>query len=387
KGKEAMLPFLFRGEAAWLQGGIRFEYDFLRRNEIDDFRLEGVARFDPQEGRIVPEGIGDGGGVLWGPGRWTSFQSSALLDLPSVGGIRLFFRPVGGPATVVDVRRESEKSWADIRKLMPDGRYWKKATLPLKISDSSGLEIKWGFEKGHLWARIGKEKEIRAKVREKGAGEVGFGPLGIFSLCSFQIEGNLDPAWAEELQVLENYRTEFVKGRPLEFIGKVPLSRWGRRGGKAQERGGVVLLEAEDDSTWVWLPEGRDLLSKEASFTVYIEVRRRTDRGYFFATFTAQDKDIAWQLIPERDETPPAGASDDFPVLSMVPFSDGQWHKILIEVKEDMTSMYVDGGIREVFSTSDLGAMGTGTVKPKGLGFGVQGGSWEVRSFRLRRLR
>ena len=96
---------------------------------------------------------------------------------------------------------------------------------------------------------------------------------------------------------------------------------------------------------------------------------------------------MAWQLVPERDESAPAGASEDFPVLSSVPFSDGRWHKILIEVKEESTSLYVDGGIREIFATEDLGAMGTGVVKPTGLGFGAIGGRWEIRSFRLRRHR
>jgi hypothetical protein len=387
EGKGASLPFLFRGDAVWVKGGIRFSYDFLRRKEIEDFRVEGPARFIPQEGRVVPAGIGDDPGALWGPGRWKSFRATVRADLPAVGGLRFFLRPEGGRDTVLDVVREGEEIRVDFRRQMPDGRYWKKLALPPSTAGPEGLEIEWGWEKGDLWVRVDKGKVGRVRVRETEAAAVGFGPLGLFSVCRYVVEGTLEPSWVEGLQSLETYRSDFVKGRPLEFLGRIPLKRWGRLGGKITEKDGAFSFSGEDEGTWLWIPEGRDLLGREAGFSLTLEIRRRTDRGFFFTTFTAQGKDVVWQLVPERDESAPAGATLDFPVLSSVPFSDGQWHKILIEVKEDSTSLFLDGGIREVFATEDLGAMGTGTIKPRGLGFGAIGGRWEIRSFRLRRLR
>ncbi|MHC5040172.1 MAG: hypothetical protein ACYTHM_22930, partial [Planctomycetota bacterium] len=383
---ESILPFLFRGEIAIRGEQVRVTYDFSGGNQILDFHAAEGAKFKIGEGRLIGEKAGEGEGVLSWPGSWALFEATLDVDVPDKGGIQIWIEPTEGRISIFEALCDGKKVDGKLRRRMPDGTLWTVRKFRGNKGAQEALRLSVGWNGTQLVGRIGEGKSEPLGGENRGTIRLGMRALGALTVSSIVIEGSLGKGWVEGLQAWETHNKTFQEGGSVELVGTIPLERWKREGVQATMKEGVLLLESEKDVGRMYVPEGRTLLGENVPFTVDVEIKRQTDTGYFILTFPAGEKDLAWLIAPERDETPPNGTPEDFPALSMIPLSDGKKHKIRVEIKEGQASLYMDGMLREMFGLADLKAMDKGELNQKGLGMGALGGRWEVHSFRLRRI-
>jgi|GEM_PF-1350940 len=386
-GHGGVSPFAFHGRVLPQGEGLCVRYDFLDPGALEDFPVKGLDVFRLEESRLVCTGGEGAGSLLSCPGRWQEVEAAMSVHLPEGGALRVVFDPLEGERTVLDVKRGPEGTRLGFQRELRRGEIW-RLHAPQRVEERDGLfPLEAGFAGGEMWARAGAGKTVRVPGEKAESVGLRLEALGRFTVSRLEIRGVPERRWLESLSTWQSRRAAFVAGEAVEFAKKLPGGQWRAEGGEVAFGEDGIAFHGGEEGTRIWVPEARSVVERGFGLAVTVEFRRKTDRGYFFLTVPLDRRNVSWLVVPEREETPPAGAPKDVAVLSALPFSDGAWHAVRLEVQRDTATLYADGLIREMFATEDLAGMERAALKPRGLGFGAIGGRWEVRSFRVRTLR
>jgi serine/threonine-protein kinase len=382
---EAAGAFLFRGAVSAERGAWKVEYAFPRPNQLRDFDASGAARFSAREGRLLQEDPNPALAALLFPGAWSALEVSLEAEIPDDGGLGISFGLPQGERFLLLVSRRKGELTAAFSRVPLSGESAPVGKAARGRPPAGVLKIVASAGPDGLKASVEGLEELRAKAAVplpcRGALEA----VGRFSAGRLALRGEPARAWLDEVARWEACRSLILAGEWVDLLRECPLGRWGREGGRSELKDGVLSVDAVTAALRMWIPGAGALVRDGQGTRIAVEVRRLSDAGWFHLGFLLDGRTLGWLFTADREETRPAGAPRDHAILTAVPFTDRQWHTLLLEVKDGQASMFVDGETREVFRAEDLKDLDSGELRPKGLGFGVQGGRWEVRSFKVGR--
>jgi hypothetical protein len=313
------------------------------------------------------------------------------LVLPPGATARIVLEPFAGKRTVFTLLREGGKVEAGFEAALREDEFWRLHPPAASSPPPGPLEVSLVYDGRTLRGRVADGQEIVLEAdkvfgRANAGLEAGFQLSTDVEVSRIALQGTIVEHWFDDLETWVRRRALFVEGKAVPLVGEIPLSSWRVEGGDPVLEDGAISLAAQEDGSWMWVPGVRPMLGRDEPYVLTVEVQRRSDRGHFFLTLAVGERDVGWLVVPEREEGKPAGSPEEQDIVSAAPFADGAWHTIRIELGADHSTLYLDGNIREMFSTEDLLALERGALRPRGIGFGAFGGRWRVRALGLRRL-